>query len=72
MSQEAASVSAKCVFGFTSRPNCNNCCGDGIFSEDESGHPKEPCIFCMEDAIMAGEINGTIDNITYVNGVVQS
>ena len=49
-----------CVFGFTPTPGCGNCDGTGIFATDENGVAEEPCIFCMEDAIKRGEINGTI------------
>ena len=56
------------VFGFTPQPDCTNCDGTGIFEEDDKGTPTEPCIFCMEDAIKRGEIDGTIDGTDYVGG----
>lgn len=43
----------KCVFGFTPNPECGNCGGTGIFSE-----PDEPCVFCVEDGIVNGEVDG--------------
>jgi hypothetical protein len=50
----------KCCFGFTPNPECDNCLGTGIFSENEKGEPEEPCAFCLEDAIVRGEIEGTV------------
>lgn len=58
----------KCQFGFTPNPECTNCGGDGIFADD--GVDQEACIFCLEDAILRGEIDGTIGETAYVGGVV--
>lgn len=62
---------AKRVWGFTPQPNCDNCGGDGIFAEDATGTPTEPCTFCIGDAIKRGEIDGTIGGVKYVGGQVQ-
>ena len=48
----------KCVFGFTPVPGCGNCGGTGIFAEDDDGNPEDPCVFCWEDAIRMGEVDG--------------
>lgn len=55
---------------FTPRPDCNNCNGTGIFAEQDyvPGAAEEPCIFCMEDAIQRGEIDGCIDGVDWVAG----
>ncbi len=61
----------KCIFGFTPTPDCNNCLGTGIFSESPSGEPEDPCIFCTEDAIERGEIDGTIDGVEWCGGHIK-
>lgn len=53
---------AKCKYGFTPDPQCNNCDGSGDFSDDE------PCHFCMSDAIRRGELDGMADDVLYVGG----
>lgn len=58
-----------CCFGYTPDPDCDNCDGTGVFSTDESGDPYEPCAFCLEDAILRGELDGTVGKITYRAGV---
>ncbi len=55
-------------WGFTPDPECDNCDGTGVFSEDEQGNPVEPCAFCLEDAIRSGEIDGEIDGVKYTGG----
>jgi hypothetical protein len=45
-----------CGIRFTTNPECNNCLGSGVFSEDEDGTPIDPCVFCLEDAAERGEV----------------
>lgn len=52
-------------FGYTPNPKCDNCYGTGIFA---GGTELEWCIFCLEEAIKAGKIAGTIDGVKYVDG----
>lgn len=59
------------VFGFTPQADCNNCDGTGYFTDYRDGTQDEACAFCLEDAILRGEVDGTIDGRDYVGGVQQ-
>jgi hypothetical protein len=43
---------------FTPSPRCGNCKGTGVFSKE--GRPDEPCLYCLEDAVLDDEFTATI------------
>jgi len=55
---------------FTACPDCDNCHGTGIFAEATPEQIEEPCIFCLESAILSGEIDGEVGGISYRGGLV--
>lgn len=63
-----AVAAAQCPFGFTPRPDCDNCGGTGVFEEGENGEPLTACHFCLSDAIRAGELDGVADDVEYRGG----
>lgn len=66
--QESDYVPPKCKFGFTPNPGCGNCLGDGFSVDPSPEQDGEACVFCMEDAIKRGEIDGTIEGVKYESG----
>lgn len=59
---------------FTAVANCDNCDGTGTFSSiDRSTGERygEPCAFCLEDAIIRGELDGEVAGVHYIGGVRQ-
>lgn len=62
-------MSEQCIWGFTPLLECENCDGTGTFTEDEQGNPVEPCAFCLDEAILRGELDGQVDGVDYVKGI---
>lgn len=59
----------------TADPTCNNCKGTGVFTSIDTNTgvvDTETCIFCLEDAILRGEIDGTIDGVDWKKGRASS
>ncbi len=52
----------KSRWGFHPLLDCENCLGTGDYTD------KEPCHFCMSDAIRRGELDGVADDIHYRGG----
>lgn len=53
------------LLGFTPDPLCDNCYGTGDFTADD------PCVFCLEDAIMRGQLDGWVDGVEWKGGAAQ-